>query len=168
MVLEFIQSNLIQFISTFIAIAIYIILYHLNKSFIRTFGTNHNLKEKRIIYVQKLNSIFLLLILIVSLSIVWSLKFESLLIFGSSFLAISGVALFAAWSNLSNLTSSVIIFFTLPFKIDDSVKILDGDNTVEGKIIDMTLFHVLLEGKDQKLISYPNNIFIQKVIVGNK
>ncbi len=83
-------------------------------------------------------------------------------------MAITGVALFAAWSNLSNLTSSVIIFFTLPFKIDDSVKILDGDNTVEGKIIDMTLFHVLLEDKDQKLISYPNNIFVQKVVVGNK
>lgn len=160
------KIHIIQITLSFFSIILFIVSFKIIKYFLRAFAERHNLKEQRVIYINKLNSIILPILLIIFLSIIWSFNFQSLMILGSSFFAIAGVALFAAWSNLSNLTSSVIIFFSLPFKIDDHIRILDGDNTVEGKIIDMTLFYVLIENEENKIISYPNNTFIQKAVVG--
>ncbi|NIW50111.1 MAG: mechanosensitive ion channel, partial [Gammaproteobacteria bacterium] len=70
--------------------------------------------------------------------------YKGLLVFASSFFAIVGVALFAQWSILSNITASVIIFFTSNAKIGDKIKVVDGDNTVSGIIRDIGLFYTLL------------------------
>ena len=88
-------------------------------------------------------SIIIIIIFIVVLSVVWSINYKELLIFASTFLTVCGVALFATWSILSNPLSSVIIFFFSSYKIEDTIKVLDGENTVSGKIIDMNLFVVL-------------------------
>ena len=113
-----------QLLISFGVILLGIIIRKFVNSFVRSHGNKHEIKEKRIVYIQKLNSIILLLITIILLSIVWSVNFKAFLIFGSSFFALAGVALFASWSNLSNLTSSAVIFFSLPFKIGDPIKVL--------------------------------------------
>lgn len=160
--------NIITIIFTVAILAIYFISLTLLRSYISSYGYKRDFKEKRIIYINKLVSILLLICLFTVLSLIWNVNFNGLLVLGSSFFALTGVALFASWSNLSNLTSSLIIFFSLPFKIDDEIKILDSDNTVEGKIIDMTMFYVLIEDKEKNLVSYPNNIFLQKAVTGKK
>jgi MscS family membrane protein len=99
------------------------------------------------------------------LAIVWEISFRGLSLYFASFFTIAGVALFAQWSILSNITASVLLFFFYPYKIGSSIKIMDGDNSVEGVIIDITLFAMLIQLADENVVSYPNNLAIQKAIV---
>ncbi len=102
------------------------------------------------------------------LAIVWEISFRGLSLYFASFFTIAGVALFAQWSILSNITASVLLFFFYPYKIGSSIKIMDGDNSVEGVIIDITLFAMLIEQKDEKVVCYPNNLAINKAIINIK
>ncbi|MCP9825187.1 mechanosensitive ion channel domain-containing protein [Synechococcus sp. EJ6-Ellesmere] len=66
---------------------------------------------------------------------------------------------------MSNITSTTIIFFAHPAGIGDKVKILDVEFAVEGTIIDIGLFFIILQGEDGSVLSIPNNLFMQKAVV---
>ena len=161
----FIKYNLINIIITLIIIILHVLFLKYAKYSINLIGKKNNIKTRRIIYITKLFRILIFLSFIVFISIIWGINYKFLFIFATTFFTIVGIALFATWSILSNLTSSFIIFSTCPFKIDDKIQILDGDNTIEGKILDMTLFNVLLEDNDGNIVTYPNNILLQKAII---
>ncbi|MEO7317231.1 MAG: mechanosensitive ion channel domain-containing protein [Ginsengibacter sp.] len=80
----------------------------------------------------------------------------------SSIFAVIGIALFAQWSILSNVTSGVIMFFTFPYKIGDFIKIHDGDHSLYGYIEEIRSFHVVLKTTDQEIITFPNSLLLQK------
>jgi len=42
---------------------------------------------------------------------------------------------------------------------------LEGDNSVNGEIVDMTLFHVQIEDENGNNIFYPNNLIFQKPVL---
>ena len=44
------------------------------------------------------------------------------------------------------------------------IKIIDGDNSVAGWIKDMNMFTVIIETENGNIVSYPNNLVIQKPI----
>jgi small-conductance mechanosensitive channel len=88
---------------------------------------------------------------------------ELSLIFSSVF-AVIGVALFAIWSILSNITSGVILFFSFPYKIGDKIKIHDKDLPIEAIIEDIKAFHLHLRTLEGELITYPNNLILQKAV----
>ena len=95
-------------------------------------------------------------------------SFQGLSLYFASIFTVIGVALFATWSVLSNLTASVILFFFFPYRIGRKVKIIDGDNSIEGQIVDITLFHIKVETEDDRIVAYPNNLAIQKPIMQSK
>jgi small-conductance mechanosensitive channel len=74
------------------------------------------------------------------------------------------VAFFAQWSLLSNITSSLLLFFNHPLKIGDTIKILDKDCPVEGEIIDLTYFFIHLKKDNGEFITIPNSIILQKPV----
>lgn len=92
------------------------------------------------------------------------INLERLSIFISSVLAILGVAFFAQWSLLSNLTSSIILFFYHPLKIGDKVRVLDNDFDFSGIVKNITAFYVLIVTSDGRKITIPNSIITQKGI----
>ncbi len=61
---------------------------------------------------------------------------------------------------ISSFSSS----WTLILK-DDTIQILDGDNTIESKILDMALFSVLLEDENKNVVTYHNNVYLQKEVI---
>ncbi|WP_374226305.1 mechanosensitive ion channel domain-containing protein [Flavobacterium davisii] len=65
---------------------------------------------------------------------------------------------------LSNITSSLILFFNHPLKLGDTIKILDKDFPLEGEIIELTYFFVYLKTKDEQTITIPNSLFLQKSV----
>ena len=87
--------------------------------------------------------------------------------FLSSIFAIIGVALFAQWSILSNITASFIIFFNFPYKIGDEIKVIDTDGDISGTIVEISLFHVLIQ-QGEDLITYPNSLILQKAVIKKK
>jgi hypothetical protein len=83
-------------------------------------------------------------------------------LFCSTVFALVGIAFFAVWSLLSNITASVIIFFRFPMSIGDRVELTD-EPRVAGVVHDITLFHVLLGADDGSVLTIPDNIAIQKI-----
>ncbi len=131
---------------------------------VRRIGKERNIDPLRINYVNAVLSIVFTLITLIAIGTIIGVGYDDIGLFFGSMFAVLGVALFAQWSILSNLTASVIVFFFFPYRVGDKVKILDGDNTVEGEIIEITLFHVILSAGDT-LITYPNSMVFQKAVV---
>ncbi|AWL11754.1 hypothetical protein HMF8227_01276 [Saliniradius amylolyticus] len=93
------------------------------------------------------------------------IDYQNLMLFVSSTFAILGVALFAQWSILSNITAGVLIFFNFPYKVGDSVRVVNKDYDVTGTIKEITTFHVLIQRQDGELITYPNSLLLQTPVV---
>ncbi|WP_037321373.1 mechanosensitive ion channel domain-containing protein [Salegentibacter sp. Hel_I_6] len=98
------------------------------------------------------------------LAIAWGMGLTELSLIFSSVFAVLGVALFAIWSILSNITSGVILFFSFPYKIGDKIKIHDKDMPIEAIIEDIKAFHLHLRTLEGELITYPNNLILQKAV----
>lgn len=114
--------------------------------------------------IKKIFLIVLIFITFIFIFSVWGIKQSELYLFLASVLTVIGIALFAQWSHLSNITAGIIIFFNPSVKLDDTVAIIDKDYEVEGRISDIGLFFIKLKTKEGEEINLPNNIFLQKII----
>lgn len=100
------------------------------------------------------------------LLIIWGVRHDDLAVFVGSVLTVIGVAMFAQWSILSNITSSIVLFFYHSVKIGDAIGIMESkDYEIQGEVMNIGLFFVTLQmiGTREE-ITIPNNIFIQKTI----
>ena len=75
------------------------------------------------------------------LLIVWGIDFSGLLIISTSLLTLTGVALFASWSLLSNVTSYFVLLVQPSFQRGNFVRIIDADNYIEGYISEVNMFN---------------------------
>lgn len=124
------------------------------------------IQKSRSQLIKKTINFMLFLIMVIVLTIIWGVKHSDLALFIGSILTVIGVAMFAQWSLLSNITSSIILFFNHSVKIGDRIAIMETkDYEIRGQVMNIGLFFVNLEIIDTKEeISLPNNIFIQKTI----
>lgn len=109
-------------------------------------------------------NVIIFIIALFSLLYTWGVDLKDLNLFFSSVFAVIGIALFAIWSVLSNITSGVIMFFSFPFKIGDKIKIHDKEFPIVGIIEDIKAFQMHIRNDDGELITYPNNLILQKPI----
>ncbi len=93
------------------------------------------------------------------------LGYGEISLFVSSVFAVVGIALFAQWSILSNLTASLIIFFAFPYRVGHRVKVVDKDDDISGIIEEIEPFHVLIRRDNGELITYPNSLILQKAVI---
>ncbi len=121
-----------------------------------------NITRTRLMF--KYINILILLIAAFLLSFAWGVGLADLSLIFSSVFAVIGVALFAIWSILSNITSGIIMFFSFPYKIGDTIKIHDKDLPVQAEIEDIKAFHLHLRTPEGELITYPNNLILQKAV----
>lgn len=142
-----------------------LIIISASKYFLNKIGNSKEVNAKRVFYISKSINIIIIMVALFLAGAIWSMNFDGILIFISSIFAVIGIALFAQWSILSNLTSSVIIFFTFPAKVGERIKIVDGDNSIVGKIVEISLFQIHILDEEGDLVIYPNNLFIQKPII---
>ncbi len=153
-----------KFLTTLLIIVFYIVLARLLTTLITRIGKQKAVSPYRIEYISKtLNLsmiVFFLMLLILSLGI----EYAQVSLFLSSIFAVIGVALFAQWSILSNITASLIIFFAFPYRVGDNIRVVDQDDDISGVIEEISLFHVIIKRNDD-LITYPNNLILQKAVV---
>ncbi|MFT7091550.1 MAG: small-conductance mechanosensitive channel [Candidatus Azotimanducaceae bacterium] len=128
-------------------------------------GIDKGAAAERTVYISKVFNLGTAILTALGLCFIWGVDYSSLILFSSSVLAIMGVAFVAQWSLLSNITASVIIFFSYPARIGDTIRIVDGENSIEGKIVDISLFHVLIETANGETVNYPNNLIVQKPMI---
>jgi small-conductance mechanosensitive channel len=65
---------------------------------------------------------------------------------------------------LSNITSSILLFFNHPLKIGDTIKVMDKDCPFEGEVSDLSFFFVLIQTENGETITIPNSLLFQKTI----
>lgn len=96
------------------------------------------------------------------LLIVWGVDFSGLLAISTSLITLTGVALFASWSLLSNITSYFVLLFHSSFRRGNFIRIVDGDNYIEGYVDEVNLFNTKLITEDKEAVIYPNNLILTR------
>lgn len=129
---------------------------------IKKVGKLSDLNMSRTKLIIKYSSVGMSFIGVAGILIIWGVNLENLSLLLSSVFAVIGVALFATWSILSNVTAGIILFFSFPFKIGDRIKIHDDEFPEELVITDIRAFYVELKTYHGTLLTYPNNLFLQK------
>lgn len=88
----------------------------------------------------------------------------------SGFVAVAAVAFFAIWSVLSNLLCAVLIMTVGPFRLGDTVELVESFDKpiVKGRVIDINLLYTTLEESSDSgtgaIVQVPNSLFFQKVL----
>jgi small-conductance mechanosensitive channel len=122
-----------------------------------------DLQRKRI--SQKIVNLFILLVGGIVLAAIWNIDRKELFVFFTSVLTIIGIAFFAQWSILSNITASLILFFNHPLRIGQFIQVFDKDYTVEGKLEDISFFFMHVRTKENQIVTIPNNLVLQRTIL---
>ena len=94
------------------------------------------------------------------LAFVWGIEIASIMVFAGTTLTLLGVALFAQWSILSNVTAYFILLLHPSFRRGTFVRVIDIDNYAEGYISDLTFFNTKLITENRETIVYPNNLML--------
>ncbi len=131
---------------------------------IRKYGTLTLKSEARTMQIIQVINILINFTCLLALAIIWGVQPQNMWVAMSSIFAVIGVAMFAQWSILSNITAGLIIFFTTPFHIGDEIHILDKDSPIDAVIENILTFHTHLRTLEGELIIIPNSLFLQKIV----
>ncbi len=88
----------------------------------------------------------------------------------TGFATVGAVAFFAAWSVLSNLFCAFLIFTARPFRIGDSIELIDTADKpgARGTVVDINLLYTTLEESSPDnagtLLQIPNALIFQRVV----
>ena len=164
MIAKLVESKYFEIVISIIIFVLISLIRAFFRSLIKKQARKYDLDLRQRKYANKFFNFVLAIVLFVCLGIIWDVSVKGLSIYFASIFTIIGVALFANWSILSNITSSVILFFNSPFKIGSKIKIIDKEDSIEGTVMDITFFSIQIKTAEGDTISYPNNIAIQKPI----
>ncbi|WP_281543123.1 mechanosensitive ion channel domain-containing protein [Maribacter aestuarii] len=169
---EFFANHRNEFLYSLVTLILVLILKFVFTKAVRKVGKLGELNPVRTNLIIKYISIGLTIIALAALTLIWGVNYKDLGILLSSVFAVIGVALFAQWSILSNVTAGVIIFFSFPFKIGNTIRILDKeiltpDNPQNDEFLieDIKAFHMHLRRHNGEILTYPNNLILQKGVI---
>jgi small-conductance mechanosensitive channel len=154
-----------KFIHTAILIAIIIIVKlfaskAVNRILVRL---DNDLKRKKI--TMRIINLFSLIFMVIGLAAIWNIDRSQLMVFITSLITVLGIAFFAQWSILANITSSLILFFNHPVKIGQRICVLDKEYEIEGKLIDISFYFLYIKTDADELVTIPTSVALQKTIV---
>lgn len=154
-------------ILTTVIFVLYLLFRRLVGPRIRGQAEQGRLKGDSISKALSVVNIILLVTATAVICVVWGFDFKGLLTLSASILAVTGVALFAGWSVLSNITSFFILLGHTSFRRGDFIRIVEADNYVEGYISEINLFNTKLISESREVIIYPNNLILARPTLVN-
>jgi small-conductance mechanosensitive channel len=163
---EFMQEMYRAYAGNIIASLVIIIIYIVARRYTRP-KIEESVQQSRLndeSYKIARNSVNAILgtILIALICIVWGLDFRGLLFLSTGILTITGVALFANWSLISNITAFLILLMHSSYRRGNFLRVFDADNYIEGYISEINLFNTKMLTEDREIIIYPNNLLISR------
>ena len=154
----------IQIIETLIVIVVYALVYYFIKTIVNNSLKHTHLQRGRRKMIIKVLNLLSFITSTIVLSAIWGLNQSEIAVFVGTVITALGIAFFAQWSLLSNITSSLLLFFNHPLKIGDTLKVLDKDYPFEGEVTDLTYFFIHLKTNEGEIITVPNSLVLQKSI----
>lgn len=160
----------IQIIETIVVLGIYIISILITRKVINNALKKTKLERTRRKMMIKTVLLLLSIVAIIFITAIWGMQQQEIILYTSTIITALGIAFFSDWSMLSNITSSIVLFFSHPLKIGDQVKVLDADYPVEGEITELNYFFIHLKTANNEIITIPNSKLFQKSIsiIGKK
>ena len=156
---------LLKFVLLALCTAVFILTRHLVEAGVRKVAGKKHVSEFGLAFALRgLNTLLFIVYGLVMLALL-GLDLSDLEVLLSSIFAVAGVAFFAQWSILSNITASAIIFFSFPYRVGDWIQVVEKDVDIQGTIEDISLFHVLIRNIRGELVTYPNNLILQKPVL---
>lgn len=162
--MTFFQDHTNEIIVSGIIVVTLIVLRIISTKLVHRFAKTSHRIEHRTNLVVKYIHLLINILSVVGLIVIWGVSPKDIVFAVSSIATVVGVAMVAQWSILSNITSGVILFFSFPFKIGDTIKIHDKDFPVIGEIEDIAAFHIVLKTIEGEQVVYPNSLVLQKGI----
>lgn len=162
--MDFFPNLTREFVITVVLLIVVIFLRVVTAKLIRRYANLSSITEHRTNLVIKYIHILINILAILAIIVIWGVQKKDIFLTLSSVTTVVGVAMFAQWSILSNITSGVILFFFFPFRIGDVILVHDKDFPIQAEIEDIKAFHVYLKTKQGERITYPNNLLLQKGI----
>lgn len=162
MYISFFNDFAREAIGTGIVLILLVLLRVITTKLVRRYARLSQTIERRTNLVIKYLHLLINILLIIALIIIWGVQTKDIILAISSIATVVGVAMVAQWSILSNITSGIILFFSYPFKIGDTIHIHDKDFPVIAEIEDISAFYISMVNKDGERIIYPNNLLLQK------
>jgi small-conductance mechanosensitive channel len=160
------MNNLdVRIVETLILLAVYVVGYVITKTAINKALKHTGIQQARRKAVIKAIHLFVLLAVLVLAAGIWGLNQDEIAVFATTFITALGIAFFAHWSLLSNITSGVILFFYHPLAIGDYIRVLDKDAPFEGEIVELTYFFVHLKTRNGERITVPNSLLLQRSVL---
>ena len=154
-----------QLLLTFGILIVTVIIKLLSRKSVNRFLNRFDFDTKRKRIVNRIINLFLFIFVTVSIISIWNIDKKDLIVFLTSVVTVLGIAFFAQWSILSNITSSLILFFNHPLKIGQNIRVLDKEYDVEGKLVDISFFFMYIRNAEGYLITIPTSVALQKTMV---
>jgi small-conductance mechanosensitive channel len=160
-------ENAIQLTITLAVITVYAVLDRISTPRLEQSVDQGRFKEgastKAIRVARAITGLVGLLILVA----VWGIQFHSVIIFATTTVTLLGVAFFASWSLLSNVTAYFVILAHPSFRRGNFVRVFENDNYAEGYISELTLFNTRLVTENREVIIYPNSLLLGRPALVN-
>ncbi len=156
------ETYKIQIIETLLVLGVYIISYFIVSSVVNRALKKTRFERGRRKMAIKAVQLFTSIGALILLTGIWGLKQNEIALFASTILTALGIAFFAQWSLLSNITSSILIFFNHPVKLGDYIKVLHKDSDYEGEVTELNYFFVHIKTKNNEVVTIPNSHFFEK------
>ena len=158
------ESYQTELIASGFVLLILVIIRLITITLIKKIGRKSGINDARIKLISRYITVTLFLIALLIESFVFGAEPKDLAVVFSSVFAVIGIGLFAIWSILSNITSGIIMFFSFPYKVGDKIQIHDKDFPIEAIIEDIRAFQIHLRLDNGDLVTYPNNLMLQKAV----
>ncbi|HCY80449.1 MAG TPA: mechanosensitive ion channel protein MscS [Xanthomarina gelatinilytica] len=162
--MTFFQTYQTELIASLFIFVFLIIIRSISKKLIYKLGKKTGINDARIHLISRYATVTLILLALLIETFIFGAQLKDLALVFSSVFAVIGIALFAIWSILSNITSGVIMFFSFPYKVGDKIQIHDKDFPIEAIIEDIRAFQLHLRLDNGDLVTYPNNLMLQKAV----
>lgn len=155
----------LKILETIILLVLSIIIKFIANKSVNRFLSKFDFDIKRKRITVRIINLFLWIFVGIVLAGIWNIDERGFVVFITSIITVMGVAFFAQWSILSNITSSLILFFNHPLKIGETVQILDKEYEIEGELIDISFFFMYIKTKENHLVTIPTSVVLAKTIV---
>jgi len=159
-ILEWLYAYKLNIGLSLVVVTLYLAVRRVAAPKIEEYVEQGHLKE---IVGDKANTTLSLFSFVISVAIIlfiWGFDFKGLLTLSASILAITGVAMFASWSVLSNVTAFFLLLSNKSYRRGDFVRIINLDNYIEGYISEINLFNTKLISENREVIIFPNNLLL--------
>ncbi|MDA3799726.1 MAG: mechanosensitive ion channel family protein [Kiritimatiellae bacterium] len=157
--------NQVEINKVILSVVILLIIYlfsNLLKITAKRTQQKFKIRKSRYFAIRRFFTTASILLMFFSLILIWNVNIKNVWVSLTGIMALVAIAFFAVWSLVGNILAGIIIYFTSPFKIEDTIEVMpDG---ICGTVLAVNTFYTVLLDTDGSYISVPNSLFFQKYI----